>query len=50
VTPLVVPMAVIRQPLASQIRSDVAVPEPDLAWQSSIGQFIFLQSLAQERI
>ncbi|MGO9497251.1 MAG: hypothetical protein ACLQA5_11185 [Solirubrobacteraceae bacterium] len=23
---------------------------PDLAWQSSIGQFIFLQSLAQERI
>jgi hypothetical protein len=27
-----------------------AEPDPDLAWQSSIGQFIFLQSLAQQRI
>jgi hypothetical protein len=45
-----VPVAAIGQPPRTQIRSDDAALEPDLAWQSSIGQFIFLQSLAQERV
>jgi len=42
--------ALIAQSPASQIRRDVADPEPDLAWQSSIGQLIFLQSVAQGEI
>lgn len=44
------PVAVLGQPAALPMASDAARPDPDLAWQSSIGQVIFLQSLAQERI
>jgi hypothetical protein len=47
-TALPVPVAALGQPPALPIRSDG--PDPDLAWQSSIGQFIFLQSLAQDQI
>jgi hypothetical protein len=48
--PLSVPLAVIGQSPAVQLRGEAADSERDLAWQSNIGQFIFLQSLAQERI
>ena len=49
-TSLSVPETLIGQPPGSQVRRDAVVSEPDLAWQSSIGQFIFLQSLDHERI
>jgi hypothetical protein len=49
-TALPVPVAALGQPPALPIRSDGPDPDPDLAWQSSIGQFIFLQSLAQDQI
>jgi hypothetical protein len=46
---LSVSLAVIGQPPGAQLASGVG-SGPDLAWQSNIGQFIFLQSLVQERI
>ncbi len=49
-TALPVPIAALGQPPELPIRSDGPDPDPDLAWQSSIGQFIFLQSLAQDQI
>ena len=49
-TALPVPIAALGQPPGLPIRGDGAGPDPDLAWQSSIGQFIFLQSLAQDQI
>jgi|HubBroStandDraft_3_1064219.scaffolds.fasta_scaffold1694799_2 hypothetical protein len=44
------PVAALGQPPALPMLKDAARPDPDLAWQSSIGQVIFLESLAQERI
>jgi hypothetical protein len=49
-TALPVSVTALGQPPGLPIRSDGAGPDPDLAWQSSIGQFIFLQSLAQDQI
>jgi hypothetical protein len=44
------PIAVLGQPPPLPMPNDAVGLDPGLAWQSSIGQFIFLQSLAQERI
>jgi hypothetical protein len=49
-TPLVSPVAVLGQPLASRLGSDAADADPRLVWQSSIGQFIFLRAMAKERM
>ncbi|HTP18796.1 MAG TPA: hypothetical protein VMJ65_04290 [Solirubrobacteraceae bacterium] len=49
-TSLVVPAALLGQPLASQVGGDADDADPRLVWQSSIGQFIFLQALAEERM
>ena len=45
-----VPVAIFGQPPRLPIPDDAAGSDPELAWQSSIGQFIFLQSLVHERI
>jgi len=50
VTALPVPVVALGQPPGLPGRSDAARADPDLSWQSSIGQFIFLQSLAQDQI
>jgi hypothetical protein len=38
------------QPPGLPFQDNAGGSDPDLAWQSSIGQFIFLQSLVNERI
>jgi hypothetical protein len=48
--PLALPVTLIRRPSGSQIPNDAADSSAVLAWQSSIGQFIFLESIEQERI
>jgi len=48
--PLALPVTVIGPPSGSQIPNDATDPSPVLAWQSSIGQFIFLESIERERI
>ena len=48
--PLALPVTLIGRSLGSQIPNDAAGSSPVLAWQSSIGQFIFLESIEQERI
>jgi len=45
-----VPVTALGQPPRLPIRGDGAAPDPHLAWQSCIGQFIFFQSLAQDQI
>jgi hypothetical protein len=49
-TSMAVPVPLIGQPRRLLIREEAADPDPDLAWQASIGQFIYLQSLAEERL
>jgi len=48
--PLALPVTLIGRRSGSQIPDDVAGSSPVLAWQSSIGQFIFLESIQRERI
>jgi len=48
--PLALPVTLIGRPSGSEIPNDAADSSPVLAWQSSIGQFIFLESIEQERI
>jgi hypothetical protein len=48
-SPLAVPVTMLGQPPALPI-PEAADPDTELAWQSSIGQFIFLQSLVHDRI
>jgi len=49
-TAMPVPVTALGQPPRLPIRGDGAAPDPHLAWQSCIGQFIFFQSLAQDQI
>ena len=49
-TALPPPVAALGQSPALPMPNEAVGPDPDLAWQSSIGQVIFLQSLARERI
>ncbi len=49
-TALPVAVTAVGHPPGLPTRGDGAGPDPDLAWQSSIGQFIYLQSLAQDQI
>jgi hypothetical protein len=48
-TPLAGVAAPIRTPSDASTANDAARSDPDLAWQSSIGQVIFLQSLVNDR-
>jgi hypothetical protein len=48
--PLALPATLIGRPSGLQIPNDAAGSNPVLAWQSSIGQFIFLESVEPERI
>jgi hypothetical protein len=47
--PLALPVTLIRRS-GFEIPNDAADSGPVLAWQSSIGQFIFLESIEPERI
>jgi hypothetical protein len=47
---LVAPVTMFDQPPALPVSGAVSDRDSELAWQSSIGQFIFLQSLVHERI
>jgi hypothetical protein len=48
--PLALPVTLKGRPSGSRIPNDAAGSSPMLAWQSSIGQFIFLESIERERI
>jgi hypothetical protein len=48
--PLALPVTVIGRPAGSQISREATGSSPVLAWQSSIGQFIFLESIEREWI
>ncbi|MBV8219498.1 MAG: hypothetical protein JO325_13610 [Solirubrobacterales bacterium] len=47
---LALPVTLIGRHSGSEIPNDAASSVALLAWQSSIGQFIFLESIEQERI
>jgi len=48
--PLALPVTLIGRSSGSQIPDDATGSSAVLAWQSSIGQFIFLESIERERI
>jgi len=48
--PLAFPVTLIGRPSGSQTPNDATGSSAVLAWQSSIGQFIFLESIEPERI
>jgi hypothetical protein len=48
--PLAFPVTLIGRQLGSEIPTDATGPGTVLAWQSSIGQFIFLESIEPGRI
>jgi len=48
-TPLAGSVAAIKPPTGASVANAAAPSDPDLAWQSSIGQVIFLQSLVSDR-
>jgi hypothetical protein len=47
---LALPVTLIRRASGFEIPNDAADSGPVPAWQSSIGQFIFLESIEPERI